>query len=102
MGVKRSAIQGLGRMGRLAREHVPGIVKQWPEGDEQTRLRVAVALASIGGKDAVNALEQMAGLDDLTPSLVRTLNAGLRNARRNLEKEGAEADSGGVDLEGSK
>ena len=102
VGVKRAAIQGLGRMRHLARDQVPAIVKQWPEGDEQTRLRVAVALATIGGKDAVNALEQMAGVADLTPSLIRTINAGLRNARRNLAKDGQVADSGGVDLEGRK
>lgn len=83
VGVSRAAIQALGSLGSRAETHVPLIVDQWTTGDDTTRMRVVIALGTIGGDKSLSALEQMKGSEEgMSASLVRTLNATLNNLRK--------------------
>jgi len=78
--VRVAAVRGLGHMGSRSRQHVPKLVRLYEGGDSDMRMRVAIALGSIGGEGAVEAMEQMLA-DGASSNLQRTLLRGLGRAK---------------------
>jgi HEAT repeat protein len=76
-GVRHAAIDALGRMGSPAAAHTEAIATRYG-GTEQTKIKVAVALATIGGTEALTYLERWEADEDNSPSLQRTLKMGVR------------------------
>jgi len=86
--VQRAAVRAMGRLGPKSEAYVPKLSRLYEQGDDATRIHVAVALGSIGGEQAVADMERMIKDESISPSLLRTLRMGLRNAKSRLPKEG--------------
>ena len=79
--VRGAAARAMGRLGPSASDYVPQLATVFKEGKPQTRIHVAVALGSIGGKEAMQVMERALEEKGLSPSLERTLKYALRNAQ---------------------
>ncbi|MDJ0976525.1 MAG: HEAT repeat domain-containing protein [Planctomycetota bacterium] len=99
-GVSHAAIQAIGRMQKGGEKYVPKLVERWGSADDATKIRLAVALGTIGGEGAVKALETMAQEKDHSPHLLRTLRMGLNDAKKRLEKPEERAATGDGGLVG--
>lgn len=97
-GVSHAAIHAIGRMQEGGEKYVPKLVERWSSADDATKIRLAVALGTIGGEGAVEALEGMAAEEGHSPHLLRTLRMGLNDAKKRLEKpeERAATAEGGL------
>ena len=84
--IQMAAISGLARLGSKAEPHVPKLIDTYAVSDDRTKVRIAVALGSIGGEKAVEAMEQMVSAEGIPPDLNRTLRMGLNDAKRRLKE----------------
>jgi HEAT repeat protein len=78
--VKIAAVRGLGRLGAASRAYVSSLVSLYSSGDDTMRRHVVIALGSVGGPEARNALAQMKGDPKLSPSMQRTVDVALNQA----------------------
>ncbi len=84
--VQTAAIRAMGRMGDAAQEYIPRLVTLYDSGDARRRQSVAAALTGIGGTAAIEQMRTMLKVEDLDPSVRRTLQVGLRAAEDRLPK----------------
>ena len=94
--IRQEAIRGLARLGTRAEAYVPSLVDEFTVSNDSTKVRIAVALGSIGGEDAIKAMEQMVSVEDLSPSLHRTLRAGLIDAKKRRSQSTPSTPNAGV------
>lgn len=100
-GVQIAAIRALGRLGpKAAEKHVPAIVDQWPAADEAVKVRIVITLGTIGGKEAVKAMDQMLSDEALSKGVRRNLIMGLNSAKKRLAGNDAPVPPGGPSLGG--
>ncbi len=83
--VRMAATEAMGSMGHRSRGYVNRLASQYSKGDDKAKLKVAVALGSIGGEEAVREMRRMLKQEGLTPSLKQTLLMALRRAQDDLE-----------------
>ncbi|MDA1194725.1 MAG: HEAT repeat domain-containing protein [Planctomycetota bacterium] len=85
--VRQAAVEAMGRMGHRSRGYIEKLGSLYAGGSETTKRRVAIALGSIGGKEAVVAMERMLQEEGLSPSLRQTLLMGRNSAVEQLDAE---------------
>ena len=85
--VRLAAVDAMNHMGHRSRGYENKLAAMYRTADDTGKRRVAAALGSIGGEEAIRELRRMLKAEDLPASVKPTVQFGLRNAEKQLAEE---------------
>lgn len=85
--VQMAAVEAMGRMGPRSRAYADKVAGVFDRASEPEQRRVVVALAELGGTEAMAHMRRLLKREDLSGSVRQTLQMGLRTAEKRMDEE---------------